>query len=437
MIRDDTQALWVKSAQPDILELGDVVEVLGFPVFGDHNPALEDAVFVRRSHGSPWNPPGVISAAAVTGEHDAELVEMEGTLLDSAITGLERILVLRAGNQLFRALLPLQQSPSRFSVPPVPPSAPEWISETRLRLTGICQVEPPARSHAQSFQLLLRSAADVRIISTPSWWTLQRVAFTLGITMLVSLGAIGWVLTLRRRVRMQTTEIQRKAEREAILEERSRIAREFHDTLEQELSGVLLQLQAARQRVVPSPQSAQHVLEIAESMLRHTQSEARNSIWDLRARALENGTLESALRTVADYTRNGASVEITVALKGHRRPLSSHMENHLLRIGQEATANAIKHAAAAHICITVQYASHSVKLSIEDDGEGFEVSINPARPGHFGLLGMRERAEKIGGQLAVHSAPGAGTRIEVVVPQFPQPPASTSRPHEKDPHPDC
>jgi len=406
VIRDDTQALWVKSKQTTKLQVGDMVEVLGFPVFGEYNPVLEDAVFRKRNHSSPLNPVVFTSAASVVGEQDGDLMKIIGTVLDSALTGAERILILRDGDQLFRARLPLLGNSSEI---------PSWAPGTRLKLTGVCKVEPAASSATPTFQLLLRSPSDIEIMQMPPWWTIRRVAITLGITLLVALGAIGWVVTLRRRVKMQTTEIQRKAEREAILEERSRIAREFHDTLEQELAGVLLQVQAARQHILPAAPSASNVLEVAESMLRHTQSEARSSIWDLRARALENGSLESALRTMAGYSGDGLPVTISVAVEGEPCPLPGRLQHHLLRIGQEATTNAIKHAKAGNIRLTLHYADESIRLSVEDDGTGFDMGENPSRPGHFGFLGMRERAEKIGGRFVVSSSAGTGTRIEVTV----------------------
>src|SRR6185436_5230611 len=109
------------------------------------------------------------------------------------------------------------------------------------------------------------------------------------------------IFTLRRRVATQTEIIRQKIEREAALEERTRIARDFHDTVEQQLAGIGMQLQTACAELEQSPGFARRVLEVAQSMLRHTQSEARHSVWDLRARALENGDLSSALSAVAAY----------------------------------------------------------------------------------------------------------------------------------------
>jgi signal transduction histidine kinase len=157
-------------------------------------------------------------------------------------------------------------------------------------------------------------------------------------TAMILLAAMVWVLTLRRRVQAQTAEIQRKVEREAVLEERTRIAREFHDTIEQQLAAVTLQVHAARTRLAHAPASAAHLLQFAEGMLRHTRSEARSSVWDLRARALEDGGLDNALRAIADYVRNGSTVEIEVSVTGNRHPFPSRIENHLMPTDRVTTA---------------------------------------------------------------------------------------------------
>jgi signal transduction histidine kinase len=201
-----------------------------------------------------------------------------------------------------------------------------------------------------------------------------------------------------------------------VLEERTRIAREFHDTIEQQLGAMLLQLQAARSRLDSTPEFSRRALGLIESMLRHTQSETRHSVWDLRSRALEDGHLGTALSATASYVRNGSSVSVDVSVTGAPRPLPGLVESHLLRISQEATANAVKHAHASSIKIELQYQNDQVRLTVADDGRGFQPDSAPSgESGHFGLLGMRERAEKIGGQLHISSAPGQGAKIEITV----------------------
>ncbi|HWH70738.1 MAG TPA: sensor histidine kinase, partial [Candidatus Sulfotelmatobacter sp.] len=234
--------------------------------------------------------------------------------------------------------------------------------------------------------------------------------------------SLGWVVTLKREVHHQTGVIQQKIQREAVLEERTRIAREFHDTIEQQVAAVTWQLQAARARLENSPAFVRQVLQLAESMLRHTQSEARHSVWNLRAQALDNGNLSEALQAAANYACNGAEVRTEVKVIGQAHSLPGRFENHLLRISQEAIANAVKHGVAKHICISLRYGPDTVQLVVSDDGKGFATAAAPSgAAGHFGLLGMRERAEKIGGTLSVTSVPGAGTEISLTAPL----PAST------------
>ena len=407
-IRDATQGLWVKTRLPTLVEVGDRVKVVGFASSIGYSLILEDAVFKRVGAGVAPAPLKATLQEAGKGHFDSELVELEAQLLDWIPNPNEHVLVLQEKEAIFRAYLPRRGNMNKFKPLPL---------HSRLRLTGICliQVEPDPR--LQSFRLLLRSPVDLAVIQQPSWWTLGRVLWALGGTSILTLLALGWVVTLHRQVRSQTAVIQQKVEREAVLEERTRIAREFHDTIEQQLAAVALQLQAARVRVEESPEFVHHVLRLADSMLRHAQSEARHSVWDLRSVALENGSLRDALSAVANYAGNGAGVQVQVSVTGDAGALPSRTENHLLRIGQEAATNAVKHGGAKNLWIRLHYTSDALKMTLQDDGKGFDVDAAGSGPaGHFGLLGMRERAEKMGAQLAITSTAGQGTEIAITVP---------------------
>jgi len=405
-VRDATQGLWIKSNDQTILAPGDRVEAMGFPAFGDYNPVLEDAVFRKVGVTTAPAPRKIRVESARNGDHDADLVELEGTVLDASFASGAWNLSLANGACVFNARLVGEARPE-----PIVPGS-------RVQIAGICLVQAGTDRAPQTFRLLLRSATDVVVLARPSWWTAQRLSMALSLVSLVLIAVMVWVGTLRYRVRAQTAEIQSKAEREAVLEERTRIAREFHDTIEQQLAAVTLQVQVARTQLGRSTEAARRVLQVAESMLRHTQSEARHSVWDLRARALETGALPAALHAVAAYVRNGHPVDVQVDVVGVERALPGPVENHLLRIAQEATANAIRHGGARRVRIVLNFAdSSSVGLVVEDDGNGFDAdSAITSQAGHFGLLGMRERAEKIGGELSVRSAPAAGARIEVRAP---------------------
>jgi signal transduction histidine kinase len=149
-------------------------------------------------------------------------------------------------------------------------------------------------------------------------------------------------------------------------------------------------------------------------MSRHSMIEARRSVWDLRCHLLEDGDLVSAMSQITEpLVREDADVRVNII--GTPVRLSGRIEMNLLRIGQEAVANALKHGQARHVDIELQYAPESVRLTVKDDGSGFDPSASsPA--GHFGLLDMRERAQSMNSRLEIASEAAFGTRITVNVP---------------------
>jgi signal transduction histidine kinase len=198
------------------------------------------------------------------------------------------------------------------------------------------------------------------------------------------------------------------------LEERNRIARELHDNLEQELAGITMQLDLAVDCFEQAPRVAQHALETARDMSRHSMVEARRSVWDLRCQLLEIGDLVSALMQIIAPLVPREQSKVDFKIHGVPVRLPSPVEMNLLRIGQEAVANAVKHGRANHVFIELRYSPSSVCLTVSDDGSGFGVT-QTSPTGHFGLLDMRERAQSMGSHLKVESQPGQGTRIAVEV----------------------
>jgi signal transduction histidine kinase len=144
-------------------------------------------------------------------------------------------------------------------------------------------------------------------------------------------------------------------------------------------------------------------------------TEARRYVWDLRSQELQKKDLPAALRDTTRRLTAESNVEAVVEVAGPLRPLPIEVETNLLRIGQEAINNAVKHAEANRIDVSLNFDTRSVRLSIRDDGRGFETDRQVA-DGHFGLIGMRERAAQIGGVLTIHSALERGTQIAIDVP---------------------
>jgi signal transduction histidine kinase len=413
-LRDGGQGLLVEGGSAEPRMPGDVVEAAGFAEMGAYSAQLRDAVWRLVEHGPQVAAAPVQPAQIAQGAHDADLVQLEAELLDVRRADAELILILRAGENAFRARIS-EAGGSALSA---------LRSGSRLRLTGVVLVEQPefaamrfgAKPH--SFTLLLRSARDVAVLHQPSWWTPERLIVALGLFVALAGAALGWAVSLRRRVAAQTAIIREKVKTEAAIEERERIAREFHDTLEQELVGVALRLDAAgAQLTEPKPRE---LLEGARQLVQNLQHEARNLVRNLRARTLDDAPLPEAIaRAVAGLHSERA---IEVRTEGEPRRLGGVIEHELLRIAQEAATNAVKHGQAARIEIALAFAPGEVRLRVTDDGRGFDPERDSARPGHFGLLGIRERVQKLGGQFALRSQPGAGATVEAIVPFSPPKP---------------
>ena len=196
---------------------------------------------------------------------------------------------------------------------------------------------------------------------------------------------------------------------------RTRIAREIHDTLAQGFAGISVQLELVARLLTKAPEAAKPHLDQARQLVRSSLDEARRSVWALRSQALENSDLPSALNASVKQLLENTPMQSQVKVSGTYRELNRTIEDNLLRIGQEAITNAIKHAQAKQLRIELSYATDRVTLNVQDDGRGFD-STQQSPNGHFGLVGMRERVTNMGGTLTVSSQPNAGTEIFVEVP---------------------
>jgi signal transduction histidine kinase len=202
-----------------------------------------------------------------------------------------------------------------------------------------------------------------------------------------------------------------------VLGERARLAREIHDTLAQGFVGISSQLDAVAMCMLEDAEAAGRHLDLARKMARYSLTEARRSVMDLRASSLDGQDLAAALRSGTQLWTAGSGVEVQVDITGQPNGVPRDMEQHLLRIAQEAVTNVLKHASASKIWILLHMEARRLYLRITDNGLGFEQSnIFSALGGHFGLIGMRERAERLGGELRLETQPGSGTKVEVTAP---------------------
>ena len=210
---------------------------------------------------------------------------------------------------------------------------------------------------------------------------------------------------------------QAKARVAWILEERNRIAREWHDTLMADFAAISWQLEATKNRLESAPREAVSSLELTRTMVKHCQTEARRIIWDLRGGEEPVGLLSEELNKTLSLMGPRAELETRLLIEGEERRLPPVCVHHLVCIGQEAVTNALRHASPQTVKIQVVYGVDRISMTVRDNGSGFRPPESPqATPGHFGLAVMHERAKKLGGDLRIYSAPGAGTEVWVDVP---------------------
>jgi signal transduction histidine kinase/ligand-binding sensor domain-containing protein len=236
----------------------------------------------------------------------------------------------------------------------------------------------------------------------------QTVWFYLACALLLAAAMWGIHLLRVRQLRREFT---------VVLQERNRIARELHDTLAQGFTSVSMLLEAVSAKVGSAPEAAREHLNQARLLVRSSLAEARRSVRDLRSEMLEDGDLSGALRKIAQQLTAGTDVRAEIKISGRPRPLPNKVEMALLRAGQEALTNAIRHAGPRQLKARLEYSAAQVTLKISDDGKGFEPdSVNASTNGGFGLKGMRERLAEIGGEVKITSQIGDGSEICVVVP---------------------
>lgn len=231
-------------------------------------------------------------------------------------------------------------------------------------------------------------------------------------------GLVGIILAIGVWGHSRFREMQVRNRMNAALAERMRIARDLHDTLIQGFSGVTMQMQAlvARLKNSSEKEALQDVINDAGRCLR----EARQTVIGLRHAPESSTCFVDSLTRVARQLTETHPVELQLRIPSELAPMPSEVEYNLLKIAQEAIVNAIKHASATTLTVSLDSEGRQLKLSIVDNGQGFAQQIDTAPVGHYGLIGMRERAHHIDGTLTIDSRPGQGTSVTVVLSQIPE-----------------
>ncbi len=442
-VRDATSGLFVESPDGEKLLPGDEVEVLGFPEMREHSLWLMKAAVRKVGRAAP--PTAVVSDVTEALRHPCELRRIKGRLIGAPRPGADSwVLNVKEGEAEFEAWLPAAGG-----------GFPSWLREgAHLAITGITEplVLPSQRPMMFPFprelRLHARALEDVELVRAAPWWTAPGLTKTimgslLGALVLLGLMSLAAMVLARKNAALRLAREQLRVARDELAErfsvrtgewheelaarhaaeadfalltaERTRMARDLHDTLEQTLASTALQLDAARGFFHEQPEESERLLVAATEQLRESQSEVRRSIWNLRSVKLEEATLLEALRQLGKALADTHGPVVEVGCEGEPVHIPPGVASHLFRIAQEGVTNALKHAQAKKIEIVLRFRPEGMELCINDDGCGFDpatVVVN----GHFGLRGLRERARALGAKLTLRSASGQGTQVCLSVP---------------------
>jgi signal transduction histidine kinase len=437
-VQDGIFGVRVETASTASLEPGDRIEITAFLDRSHSSAGLTEAAFRVIGRGALPAPKRIGLARVVDiineahlygrwanpGDYNGCIVEFPARLLDAEriTTGGRFILTADDVDASIIATL----SRDDFT------RVEHILPGSDLLVRGILVVESSSQPKVwktpavDRLMLIIPSAADVTVLRAPPWWTPRRLLAVLLAVAAVATGSLTWAGMLRRQVACQTTRLAREMQqrRDAAVEfqatqrERNRLAANLHDTLLQALAGAVLQIDVCKQSLQRGRgEESEAQLEVAKRMVRHAASDLRGSVWALRVVPLAGKSFVASLEALIDHLGDrGGGVKLHVQGDPFEPP--RFIAGNLILVVQEAVQNALHHGAPNAVEVTACFhiSTRSIDIAVRDDGQGFIVGTErgPGQ-GHFGLQGMRERIERLGGQLVIESTPSQGTVVAAYV----------------------
>lgn len=413
-LMDGTNGLRFKPNSPVELQAGDLVDVVGFPDMNGPSPVLREALVRLTGKAklpAAWRLP---EAGMLNGKRDATLVCIESRLVDLSADHSGQTLELQAGTRNYVARL----AKNRGILPDILPGS-------LLELTGVYVGQGGDRASGRdidSFELLLNSPSDIRVLARPSWWTFRHTLTVIGGMVLVILIALVWITLLRRQVEERTLQLtseiksREQAESQQALEaERARIAQDLHDDLGATLTEIrFLSAVESRDPLLPSATRSQ-LMEVSEKS-HHMVSSLDEIVWAVNPANDSLPSLASYLRHVAEEFFCTAKVRCRLDVDESLPSvaLTSEARHNLYLIVREALNNIAKHSQATEAWLRIHWKDQTLHIVVEDNGCGFVAS--GAVPHGNGLANMHRRLEKIGGRFECDTRPGSGTVCRIHLP---------------------
>ena len=415
----------IRPVENTMPKYGDGVEAVGFPETDLYRINLSGATcspidMPRRREAAPkqiradWLVADKEGHPKIDVELHGHLVRIAGTSMDgfSPETGARTFGITENGRTI-----EVDATSAGQDAPSVPVGS-------RVEVTGVAIVRTEtwnpysAFPHATGIFVAVRKPNDIRIMTFPPWWTPARMAAAIAALVAMLVGFMIWNRALNRLAERRSRQLLREksARADATLrfDERTRLAVELHDALSQTLTGLSFQIDAAERAHEKEPSLVARHLSIARRTLQHCREEVRNCISDLRGLDLEQKTVASAIRKALHPHAEAARLHIECHVP--RRKMSDSTLHATLCIVRESVSNAIRHGHAAEIRIEGSDEDGRTVFRVRDNGCGFDPATCPGMAdGHFGILGMKERAKRMGATLDIASEPGKGAEVTLTL----------------------
>lgn len=411
-IRDDGGGFFVQSEERTPLKPGDLVRAAGFPAQGEFSPILSHAVYEKTGSG-PSPSPARLRMSGEEVDHNNDLVEIEGVLTGRQDTTQGVMLHVRSRGATVEVI-----GNGRNAA---------W-SEVELELgstvsvVGICRLLALEGEHRlsgllmpENYKVLARGPSDIVVVERAPWWNSKRIAVLLACVIATLIAILAAVFIVSRR-RLNKERARRALEISAFkarLAERSQLARDLHDSLAQGLGAISLQLDLAGSPdgATSSPNQARQHVSMAHQLVRASIVEVRSFIRNLRTQTQQDMGLDVVLRDLLSTAVEGSDIRTDFRIEGVVWEPEPLVKEQIIRVVQEAIANAVRHSDGTEVTVSARYSPASLVVTVADNGKGFALSADLEENLHFGLLGMRERAALIGAEMKIASVAKMGTRI--------------------------
>jgi signal transduction histidine kinase len=392
------------------LQVGDVVDAVGFAELSTASPVLREAVVRKRSHASLPQPRLLEASDLTRADLDSTRVRIKAVLVDQRTTGSEQALEMRVGLRSFLARL----TGTNHTVLDIP-------AGSQLELTGTYASQSVNQSVA-SFELLIDSPPDVVVLARPPWWTLQKLLIMLGALACILAVTVLWITQLHRTVAQRTAELeiqirerQRVEQEHAMEQERGRIAQDLHDELGSSLTEISM-LGVRAQAASTPPEKRGAYLHQMSDKARQMVTALDEIVWAMNPTHNSVASMVSYFSIYAERFLGLAN--ITWVLEGpfeaDHYVVDSRHRHQLFLAFKEALTNVVRHAEATEVRLNIQMKQKQIRLTISDNGQGW--ANGEQIEGMDGVTNMRTRLQKLGGRFEISSKAGAGTVVRFDVP---------------------